>query len=1196
MGKPISVGLGVAMIMAVAPGATARAGVSFSDLTANQQIADFKVECLYVDEAGTAMGGRFRHVPSDFVLDLLRIQSVPQAFMYVNSTPPSDQGEPHTCEHLLLGKGPRGRAVASLEDMSLGTSSAFTMQLETCYDYHTAAGADVFFNLMEKKLDALLHPNFSDEEIRREVCNMGIKMDPTDSSLSLEEKGTVYNEMVSTYERPFSPLFRQLGILEYGARHPLALESGGLPDSIRTMVPADMRRFHGGAYHLNNMGMIVAIPDQIEIDDCLKRTSAIFARVEPDAKTGLDPALNRDRLPAPQSAPVGTIKIVGFPNQNPNEPGPLIFGWLPTRTMDNNEAYLLDLLVANLSGGETSDLYRLFIDSQTRTKDVGATSVFGWAATDLGRPVYIGLDNVRRDALNEAQIDSVRSIIRREIATIAGWADGSPELTTFNERAQSRLTERRRDLRKFLNTPPGFGYRGIGAEWMEHLKRMQKSAGFRKPLTLDDELKNAQTLLSSGKNFWRDYIQKWQLVDQVPFAVAAVPDPDLSKRTEEARKKRIDDYVANLQQKYALTDRAAAIRRFRADYDAQTAVIDSAAATLTLPPFISNPPMTLDDQLKFAKDTLPGSKPLVKSTFDNMTGASVGLAFGINVVPESLLFYTAALPTLLTEVGVIKDGKPVPYDQMKEQIRREILELSAYYSVNYRSERVELVVRGAGSDRDESNRAVDWMTAVLYGPDWRSENLSRLRDAIDLALSDARNTMKNAEEAWVMDPANAYWKQTNPVILNTDCFLTRAHDLQRLRWLLKDAGSPAAQSEFAGFLTRVAAFGRAAGRDQLNLLTAALAGETGKDSTLLPDGAALVGSITALSSTARSLVVDGAKDLRQCLPDVPDATLASDWQYLCRQMTDDLAVPPAKVLADLHGLMGLILHADNVRGFMVGSTPNQQALQPAVDHLVARLDKKVSSAQIYARTPRIIERLRDHTPDLQRPLYVGLINGNTGSGVFINTAPCASFVHHDKDGLLNFLAARLYGGHGAHSMFMKTWGAGLAYSNGLRSNESNGRIIYYAERCPDLAQTMQFVVDQLKKAPYDTSLAQYAIAQAFMNYRSGSSYEDRAEAMAADLADGVTPDSVRQFRQGILALRDSRDLYANLQGRMEYVYGQVLPGYGPPAADVQDGVNFIIGPEKQFQSYGNYLHSAEGNVILYRLYPRDYWNVESRAN
>jgi hypothetical protein len=144
---------------------------------------------------------------------------------------------------------------------------------------------------------------------------------------------------------------------------------------------------------------------------------------------------------------------------------------------------------------------------------------------------------------------------------------------------------------------------------------------------------------------------------------------------------------------------------------------------------------------------------------------------------------------------------------------------------------------------------------------------------------------------------------------------------------------------------------------------------------------------------------------------------------------------------------------------------------------------------------------------------------------------------------------------------------------------------------------MQFVVNELKNAPYDTSLAEYAIAQAFGSYRSGSRYEVRGEAIASDLADGVTPDAVRSFRQGILALRDSRDLYGELHERMPYVYGTVLPGYGPAEAEVPGAIPFVIGPEKQFESYENYLKSVEGaDTKLYRLYPRDFWIVSTVAN
>jgi hypothetical protein len=139
---------------------------------------------------------------------------------------------------------------------------------------------------------------------------------------------------------------------------------------------------------------------------------------------------------------------------------------------------------------------------------------------------------------------------------------------------------------------------------------------------------------------------------------------------------------------------------------------------------------------------------------------------------------------------------------------------------------------------------------------------------------------------------------------------------------------------------------------------------------------------------------------------------------------------------------------------------------------------------------------------------------------------------------------------------------------------------------------MQFVVNELKKAPNDPTLANYAVAQAFSDNRAGSGYEYRGEAMANNLADGITREKVKEFRQAILDLRKSNDFYNKIQSRMEAVYGLVLPDYGPSAAEAvqkSDAVNFIIGPEKQFESYERYLHSVEGQVMLYRIYPRDYW-------
>ena len=96
--------------------------------------------------------------------------------------------------------------------------------------------------------------------------------------------------------------------------------------------------------------------------------------------------------------------------------------------------------------------------------------------------------------------------------------------------------------------------------------------------------------------------------------------------------------------------------------------------------------------------------------------------------------------------------------------------------------------------------------------------------------------------------------------------------------------------------------------------------------------------------------------------------------------------------------------------------------------------------------------------------------------------------------------------------------------------------------------------------------------------------------MAADIADEVRPERVKQFRQAVLELRKLPNLSDELYNRMGTVYAQVLPGYDPQLKPVPGAVYFVIGPEKQFTAYEGYLKSTLGpDTRLYRLYPRDFW-------
>src|ERR1700704_1148257 len=73
---------------------------SYGSLKEGQVIHGFKVLAIYLDNDDKPLGARFSHAATGLTLDLLEIQSVPQALIAVNTFPISDRGEPHTQEHL----------------------------------------------------------------------------------------------------------------------------------------------------------------------------------------------------------------------------------------------------------------------------------------------------------------------------------------------------------------------------------------------------------------------------------------------------------------------------------------------------------------------------------------------------------------------------------------------------------------------------------------------------------------------------------------------------------------------------------------------------------------------------------------------------------------------------------------------------------------------------------------------------------------------------------------------------------------------------------------------------------------------------------------------------------------------------------------------------------------------------------------
>ena len=1120
------------------------------------------------------MGARFVSERFGFVVDYLQIESVPQAFFWVKSPPSSSKGEPHSCEHLLLGKGNKGRYVAALEDMALSTSTAYTSQVRTCYHYNTIAGEDTFYKIFEAKLQAFLHPDFTDEEIRREVCFVGVNVDQETGELSIDEKGTCYTEMVSSFEKPWYYSYGKMNTLMYGEHHPLVNNSGGAPDVMRTMEPKDMWTFHKETHHLSNMGAIVSMPSSVELESFLTAMNSMLENSQSYDDPNPNPSIKVQNLPPANSAPVGTVAMAYYPSANESDPGTIMYAWPPMLKLDAKEEMLFNLFLETFSSGQTSNLYNIFMNSETKKIDIGGNYIYGTYDTDLDIAPYFVFGGVNKESITEENMQQIKEMVMAELKRVQSFAPGSPELAEFNSRLKSSLVQNKKQIENYLNTPPMFGFRsGPAGGWVNLLLDVEKQPTFRKSLVLADTYKAVEQELTKDANIWSDRINTWKLLTVDPYSIGTSPSKKILEKHTADKEQRLTNYIAGYKTKYGTDDTQAALAAYKEEFDAKTAVLDSINSNDKLPGFIANPPLTLDDQLNYENVMLKNNINMVASTFDNMSSSTIGLSLGLDVIPESLLVYAPLIPDMLTSIGVVKDGEVIPYDKMSERLQNEVLGFNASFDVAGDYGRMELTLTGKGSNIDELQNAIDWMDAALFSSYLSVDNLPRISDVIDQSLISYRNRVKSSEENWVSDPTNAYRFQKNPLYLSINSFLTETHHLSRLKWMFTNPGNESEQQSLRSEIDLLAENGKGKNREEL---TEYLENYETITSDKLPENGA-------------KIIKDIVNNLKTTLADIPDANLTDDWSYLCASIRDDLMIKPEVALANMKNIISRITKSDNARMYMVSNKADREVSLDKINSLLSKLDSAPSEHQTYSSVNNVVEKLKSRESLTEKPVYAGLVFDGTRNGVLLFSAKNSEKFDTTESALLNTLSGKLYGGGGPHGIFMKTWAAGLAYSNGYGINPNTGRASYYAERCPDVAETMRFVVNLLKNAEANPDLADYTVAQVFGASRAPSRYEQRAKAISDDIEDGVVPAKVAAYRQHILDIRNKDNFYTELKNRMEDAYGSVLIGYGKPLAESKDGNFFLIGPEPQFESLEKYIKQTEGAQTVYRLYPRDFW-------
>lgn len=1162
-------------------------GQSLDAVQPGDSLLGFACRAVYLDAGGEPCGGRFAH-RSGFTLDLLAMPTAPQGFFWARTPVFDDSGLPHTLEHLLLGKGAAGLAVAGLEELTFSSSSAFTGTLETCYHFACPAGAEAFWPQLQLRLDALLHPSFSDEEIRREVCHVGAKR--AEGTVELEEKGTVYTEMLSSWDNPWSRADRRLGEELRGPGHPLAVNQGGIPAAIRGMVPADIRRFHAERYHLANMGLVLVPPPGEPLEAALRRMDRALAEVGATAPAAGARVFDDASLPPSRPEPPA-VEVLAVPGAAEGEPGLAFFAWNPVEPLRGVDRTMADLLL-NALGGGTGELQRRWLDRATRRLDVEAGWLGAWLDGDPQPRAQLVVGGLDASWITEERLAELRDDALALLAEAAAWQEGDEALAEWKSRSESTLLAWRRWGRGLLDSPPGFGERGTGSFWREHLQSLcDEGAPGRLRVDRADVTEAALAKLREPGNPFAGPIRRLGLL-ATPHALGTRSDPALLERKEAGRVARLEALADSLQRAWNLP-REAALERYAAEDERTAAELAAVSAATPLPEPRLDPPLGVDPDLATLEETLPRETPVLVGVFDSMAGLRLDLAFDLSLVPAADQRWLGIWPGWLSQAGIADgEGGRLDHSELQEALQRDVTRAGAANQVDWEPPRAELVLTAQGADPAEALDALRWLGRFVRRADWSAENLPRLRDLARRRLTALRQERQGSEESWVQVPAGAWWRQDRPELLHAGCFLTEEHDAFALCWDLEDAGERTAPT--AAAIRALGDWPRKAGAERARESLAAcleLPSDAGD-----ADWTAAAGDLPlpagGLARADLTVLRRAAGDLQAVAAELPASSFAADWAFLAGRMARGLEAPPSAALQEIAAAWERLLATASTRAWITGSREGWELLRP---ELAAWLDALPERRA--ALDPRVLAVWRQPLADrlagrgLQPSLAVGLVHPAGAGGVVQGWAPSTRRSQRDREALLDHLALGLFAGGGAHGVFMRTWAAGLAYSNGLRDREATGRFTYYAERCPDLAQTLGFVESVIADAPpVDADLARYSLAGCFGGSLAAGDFADRSAAAARRRQLEGGEEELAGFRRALLALAGEPGLPAELQARRRAAHARLFPGLADAGASPAPQARwFLIGPEAQFVTFERYLAARGAGLEVVRLHPRDFW-------
>jgi predicted Zn-dependent peptidase len=1140
-------------------------------LKKGQAIGGVRVANLYSDSDGKIVGAKFWHLRSGAPIYLFQIETVPQVFMWVDTPVTSNDGLPHSLEHLLGGKGTKGRYLNLLKEMRLSRSAAATTDDFNLYCFSSGTGLGAFFEQFHAWLEALYKPDFTDLEAEREFYHFGIALDPSTKTRTLVEQGSVYDEMqmgqgIYTY-------YFELNKRILGPNNPFGFYSSGVPEEMTRVAPADIRRFHREHYRLSaKTGFIFAIDPKENAKVFLDRVSTELDQfVDSDNQVQIASPVIQPKYPIHPS-PNTEIALFPFPSNSEADRGEVRFGWKPIKTESQTDLRLLQLFLRALADGEKSVLYRSLIDSKTRELDSGATNVESLVFLENSPyfpAEFVGFSGIPGNQMTVQRVALLRNQITRTIQRISQYPDGSKSLAAFNQLVASYARAWRRSQRVWVKNAPGFGL-NYETRWKENVEYLEMDPSFIRSISDDRVWMTAESQIKTGKNIWTRLIRNFHLLE-LPYATGSLPSPKLLEEMENKQQKRVSAKLKQLKDYFQTNDEQQALAQFEQEESLKTKEIDRIATHVRRPRFTDNPPLTPDDDAKYSELRL-GQVPVIATLFERAPTIDIGLSFDLRKIPKKYYKYLPIFPRCLDSLGLITADKVTSYSDLQARVQTEVDDFAIRYDSNPVSRRADLRIQVSTFTPAELRSGLSLIKNIMTTNYLDPSNADRLRDVVQRHLWEDDTYDSGENDFWFMNPSNAFRYQDSALYVALSSVLTQRHWDGRLVWMLHKPVEPSEIAQLDRFAANIIATSEGKSGKQLSEVFDVL-NEKGLERELL-------------------------EYWKRNIPSFPQDQLLTGLKLLALEVEEDLRAGPVSTIADLRELQRIALNRGGLKIDLTLDPKDLEAVKAEVSRFVESLpDNPNTDEMIEPPGDSVLDNVRKRyrVQDAGFPLFVGLGDLKNATANMAFYADFPSYSQLDHQSLIEVLSSKLVSGSGPNTAYTKTGEQGLAYASSISSDPSLRLLRYYALRTSDISTLVEFVNSVASAIPQfqDDFLVDYALQKTFSPPRSMMTFSERGRGIARDIWDGNDPPQVRRFSEAVLGLRSEPNLLHELIDAGKSAICPVL--VMKECAKQQHrarSVFFFTGPERLLGDAEKKLDIPK----LLRLYPSDFWIDYSESN